>query len=156
MVDKPKIVSSWRPWSFGFTLTTEVSGSMASSDSALARIRAELTSAGAHRVLDTGPTSFRFKRKFPGWSMSALTFVDKGEVRAELLGARTIVSVKTDFLPWVFGSILFTGLCTIQGLPIGLTAAMVALVDVTNGVYAYRAIRGLLARSIQPGAARAA
>jgi len=147
MFDSPTIASTWQPWSLGFILSTEVAEARGASSTVLARLRAAITSAGAYKIVDAGPTSFRFKRKFPGWSMSALNFVDKGEVRVEHLGLRTLISVKTSFLPWLVGGAIFAAFGTMQGFPLGYMVAIVALVILFNGVFAYFALRDLLARS---------
>ena len=152
MLDNPTIASSWQPWSLGFILSTEVAEAPGASSTVLDRLRAAITSAGAHKIVDAGPTSFRFKRKFPGWSMSALNFVDKGEVRVEQLGVRTLISVKTSFLPWVVGGAIFAAFVTMQGFPLGYMVASVALVILINGAFAYFALRDLLERSTRVGA----
>jgi hypothetical protein len=152
MLDNPTIASSWQPWSLGFILSTEVAEAPGASSTALDRLRAAITSAGAHKIVDETPTSFRFKRKFPGWSMSALNFVDKGEVRLEHLGVHTLISVKTSFLPWVAGGAIFAAFVTMQGFPLAYMVAIVALVILINGVCAYFALRNLLARSTRADA----
>ena len=156
MFDNVTIATSWQPGSLGFTLNTEVTEAPTTSSTVVDRLRATITSAGAHKIVETGPTSFRFKRKFPGWSMSALNFVDKGEVRAEQVGVRTLISVKTSFLPWVVGGAIFAAFVTLQGLPLGYSVSMMALVMLFNGVFAYLALRDLLARATRAGSARAA
>jgi hypothetical protein len=112
----------------------------------LDRLRAAFTSAGAHKIVDAGPTALRFKRKFPDWSMSVLNFVDKGEVRVEHLGVRTLISVKTNFLPRVVGGGIFAALITPLGFPLAYMVTIVELVILINGVFAYYALRDLLAR----------
>jgi hypothetical protein len=156
MVDNPKIMTSWQPGSLGFTLATEISEPSGSALAILNRIRSTIIDAGAHKVVDTGPTSFRFKRKWPGWTMSALNVVDRGNVQADYLGSYTRIAIKTTFLRWLIGGVIFAAFVTMQGRSLGYGAAMFAFVMLGNGCYTYFVLRSLLARATRETVARAA
>jgi len=119
-------------------------------------LRRSFETAGAHRIVETGPESFQFKRKWFGITMSALNVVHSGEVHVEYADRRPFIVVRMSFLPWLIGAVLFTTVAVSQGYPLGFMVLMVGLVTAFNIGYGCVALRRVLADAILYQGSRAA